>query len=130
MLLSAQGIPRRWLRATVLRHAWLAGLIASLCASAAAAQVNAPACIGTQLHIEGEITSRWADALERVCQALSSRTDLDRSAYVRVIAIAHDQLLIAIRLADGRATERRVRTPDELAFTIEALVVLPRWPAP
>jgi hypothetical protein len=96
----------------------------------AAQQVDTTACARLQLHVEGALRSHWSAALARLCSSLALRTDLDRSAYIRAAASAHGQLRLVITLADGRTTERQVHTTEELSRTLEALLVLPNWPAP
>lgn len=84
-------------------------------------------CIDPRVDVHGDVDARWLPALVDACEALARMTDGDPTARVRVAGDGRD-LVVEVRLADGRGALRRVRAPADLRATLEALLVVP--PAP
>jgi hypothetical protein len=94
---------------------------------AAVPQPNAAAeqsCAAGRVQIAGSISARWFANVARLCAELPTMKDADASARLR-IAPDGDAVVLSVVLGDGRATSRRVRTPDELPLSVEALIAIP-----
>jgi hypothetical protein len=89
------------------------------------AQTGVDACEAPRLHVEGAIGGRWVEPVSRLCGELATRPDLDHSAQLRLTAADRDEVEVHVALADGRTADRRVRDPEALRWTIEALLALP-----
>ena len=89
---------------------------------------DARACVDGRVQIESGLAERWSAGLAQLCEELPSMKDADPSARLH-IAPDGDALILQVALADGRSASRRVRTPDELALTVEALTALPLKPS-
>jgi hypothetical protein len=86
-------------------------------------------CSDGRLRVDGELSEDWRNSVVRLCDALSKMRDVDPSVRLRIVP-ADDDVLVEATLGDGRAAIRRVHSPDDLAFTVEALVALPAEPTP
>jgi len=83
---------------------------------------------GIPVQIETPLSPRWGHALDAACTVLASHSDIDRSAQVSIAPVPESNVLqLVVVLADGRKTQRTVYAPHELAFTLEALLLLPVW---
>jgi len=112
--------------------AWL--VVLGVKASAVCAQARG--CANVSVEVTGDLDPRWTSALTRACAQLASHTDLDTSARLTVFSFGSrpvpanlpSPVQLTAKLADGRSAQRLVRVPQELAHTLEALLVLPPWP--
>ena len=128
--------PRVW---TVKLGVWLVCVLgtSSLAAHAAAApEESGNVCEEPRVRIEGRPSERWLEAIARACDELSTMSDRDTSATVRMLP-SDDDLIVEVVLADGRSALRRVKSPLGLRSALEALLTLPpansptpRAPAP
>jgi hypothetical protein len=100
-----------------------------LCSGAASAQDSARVCAQGRVRIEGSLNERWLASIARVCEELPAMKDVDPSAQLRIKPDG-DAIELEATLGDGRRTSRRVRTPDELGWTVEALTVIPAQAPP
>ncbi len=82
------------------------------------------ACSDSRVTIEGELPGAWLEPVLELCDAMIGMPDIDSSARVRVVA-AQDGILLEVTLADGRSAIRRVRAPERLHRTVEALLTVP-----
>ncbi|MBI5532145.1 MAG: hypothetical protein HY898_05500 [Deltaproteobacteria bacterium] len=92
-------------------------------AEARAADPASP-CEAARLEVDEHIDPVWLDALATACEGLKRIPDVDPMAHVRV-APGTEGVLVEVRLTDGRAALRRVRSPSDLARTLEALLTVP-----
>jgi hypothetical protein len=79
--------------------------------------------------VEGTMNKAFIDPVLRLCESLSSRHDVDESIRLRIVP-AGEECIVEATLPDGRVALRRVRSPDDLAPTVDALVLLPPRPPP
>jgi len=91
--------------------------------TAGAARAGVGGCAELGVRIDGEPSAQWRALVERACLDIDKRFT-DPGARTRIVPIDRD-LTIEVTLADGRSTTRRVRNPDTLRATLEALVQLP-----
>lgn len=104
----------------------LAGVM--LCASNHVAA--AESCADPRVSVQGELDPRWLAPVIDLCEALKALPDLDPQAKLRLVPKGAD-IVVEVRLADGRTALRRVGSPDELRLTVEALMTtLPTPPPP
>jgi hypothetical protein len=80
------------------------------------------------VQIESGLAERWSASIAQLCEELPTMNDADPSVRLH-IAPDGDALILQVALVDGRSASRRVRTPEELAFTVEALTALPLTPS-
>jgi hypothetical protein len=80
------------------------------------------------VQIEPGLSERWRASIVQLCEELPAMRDADPAARLR-IAPDGDAAILQVSLTDGRSTSRHVRTPDELALTVEALTLLPLKPS-
>lgn len=87
-------------------------------------QARADACADARVRVEGELDSRWLVPIVEMCDWLPSLRDLDPSASLRVVPSGAD-VVLEVRLADGRSALRRLASPVDLRTTVEALLTVP-----
>lgn len=104
---------------------WASSAAVLLCPGAAGAEDQVPSCGSPQVTVEGVLDERWIEPLTRLCERLANGADVDRSARLRVVTAGSD-VIIEATLSDGRTTLRRVRSPDDLQLTVEALTTVPQ----
>lgn len=91
--------------------------------TARVARAGADGCAALGIRVEGELSAQWQAVLERACLDIDERFT-DATAHTRITPVDRD-LTVAVTLADGRSTSRRVHVPEALRPTLEALIVLP-----
>lgn len=102
----------------------LAGVM--LCASQHVAA--AETCTDPRISVQGELDPRWLAPVIDLCETLRALPDLDPEAKLRLVPRGPD-IVVEVRLADGRVALRRVGSPEELRGTVEALMtILPSPP--
>jgi hypothetical protein len=103
----------------VLVHARVAGAAGSA------------ACDGPRVRADEGAGTMWAHAAASAEKALRSRRDVDRCVSVEVRA-SESVAVVRVSLPDGREATRRCAAPEDLATTLEPLVVVlaPRAPSP
>jgi hypothetical protein len=79
------------------------------------------------VRIEGALSKRWSTSVARLCTELPAMKDADTSAWLRITPDG-EAVILNVVLGDGRATSRRVRRPDELSLSVEALTAIPSKP--
>ena len=102
----------------------LVGTTAILFGIGAAPAPERATCGRAQLHVEGDLSASWLEALRQVCADLGNTDDVDPSARLRITP-AGAEVIVDVELADGRMARRRVHGPADLRLTLEALVTLP-----
>lgn len=83
-------------------------------------------CADPRVEI-GEVAARWLSPLAATCEAMRTWRDRDRSARLRVAASGED-VVVEVRLGDGRGALRLIKNPIDLQPTIEALLTVPPSP--
>jgi hypothetical protein len=81
---------------------------------------------GASLAIEADapVRARWPGLADRLRRAFDGRDDIDRGA--RVALSSHGgAVTVDVALPDGRSATRSVSRPEEVAPTLEALLLLP-----
>jgi hypothetical protein len=93
-----------------------------LCAGSALAE-RAP---GAPLAIEADasVRARWPDLVDRLRAAFEGRDDIDQCARVE-ISSHRGAILVDVALPDGRSAARSVSQREDVAPTLEALLLLP-----
>ncbi len=99
----------------------------SIAQPVAAANEDWVACEAAGIHIEHSPGAEWRTAVLDVCSEFHSMPDVDPAATVQFSG-DQQELLLSVRLRDGRTAQRRIRSPEALRNAVEALVVMP--PAP
>jgi len=82
------------------------------------------ACSNAQLEVVNSLPSPWLAPVVKVCERLETLKDVDPSAHLRIVR-SGEQVVVEVSLLDGRSALRRVRRPEDLQSTVEALVVVP-----
>jgi hypothetical protein len=79
------------------------------------------------LDIEADpaVESRWPELVDRVHDALDGRDDLDGRASVK-LTVQGGWIAVEVVLPDGRSARRLVTRAEDVAPTLEALLLLPR----
>ncbi|MDB4986078.1 MAG: hypothetical protein JWN04_1256 [Myxococcaceae bacterium] len=116
--------PLRRRRATPLRSLLLASGVSLAAARTTAHAQPGSACAEQRLRVEGTLAPQWFSPVVKLCEALATMADVDPSAQLRVVG-AGDDVIVEVTLGDGRSTLRRVRVPNDLPLTVEALVAIP-----
>lgn len=104
-----------------------AGSVAILCCALFARVAradNAPVCPNGRVIVQGALGEEWLEPVARVCEHFGNIRDSDPSATLLIVP-SGDEIEARATLGDGRTAVRRVRSPNELEMTVEALVVLP-----
>jgi hypothetical protein len=93
------------------------------------------------IEADASVTARWPGLLRHVREAFDARDDIDRCARVtltlgaaasgrrvdRTPALSpFESIAVEVELPDGRFASRSVSRPEDLAPTLEALLLLPR----
>lgn len=99
---------------------------AAALSSAGAARAGSAGC-DDRVRVEGDVSALWMDAIRSACAALSGTEGTDPTARVRIAQVDGD-LAIEVTLADGRFAARRLRSPENVRATLEALLVVPPRP--
>jgi len=81
-------------------------------------------CDGARVNVEAALAPRWSRTLPSVCELVRGLADADSSAQLSLRPNGKDLIVIAA-LPDGRRAERRLRDPEDLLATVEALFVVP-----
>jgi hypothetical protein len=103
---------------------WASSAAVFLCSRAADAEAPDAACADPRVVVEGALDARWLEPLTRLCEQLAASKDLDPSARLRFVPAGPD-VIIEATLGDGRSALRRVRSPEDLRLTVEALTAVP-----
>jgi hypothetical protein len=84
-----------------------------------------------RLTVDGALSPDWAAAAIALRAQLETRSDLDADARVTILSTG-DAVVVHVSLPDGRSTVRRVVRPEDLATTVEILLMVPplRKPQP
>ncbi|MFT3926861.1 MAG: hypothetical protein QM778_30225 [Myxococcales bacterium] len=85
------------------------------------------ACANARLEVVNSLPSPWLAPVVEVCERLETMKDVDPSAHLRIVR-SGEQVVVEVSLLDGRSALRRVRRPEDLQATVEALVVVPPDP--
>jgi hypothetical protein len=85
---------------------------------------HATTCVDPRVEVRGELAPRWLEPVLDLCDALGKLSDLDPDARLRLVP-AEDDVIVEVRLPDGRSTMRRLHSADDLRLTVEALMTLP-----
>jgi hypothetical protein len=105
----------------------LTGILVVLCARRAFA--DAPPCASMAIEADASVSARWPGLIDRVREAFEARDDIDRCA--RVSLTMHGATItVAAVLPDGRSAARSVSRQDDIAPTLEALLLVPQPNAP
>jgi hypothetical protein len=102
-----------------------AGLLTAfaLTISNAAAAAEGP-CEDPRLEVQKPLGAPWEDALRATCKDLPRGADGDPEAHVKVRELGNE-LVLEVRLADGREAVRLVKSPEALPQTLDAVLRLP-----
>jgi hypothetical protein len=100
----------------------------ALTPQAARAQTGPSPCAPAHIRLAAPLPDAWAARVGSLCEQLSRRGDLDPSAELEISPGEHGGLALHAQLSDGRSALRYVDSPDALALTAEALLVLPAPP--
>jgi hypothetical protein len=105
---------------------WASSAAVFLCPRAAQGEGHDAdaACVDPRVVVEGALDARWLEPLTRLCEQLPAIKDMDPSARLRFVAAGPD-VIIEATLGEGRSALRRLRSPDDLRLTVEALTVAP-----
>jgi hypothetical protein len=122
-------LPLRWVRQNIRTvRTWVSQAAALACgfflSSNALAEESETVCEDSRVRIQGRPDDRWIEPIVRACEELQLLPDRDPTAHVRILASAHE-LIVEVALNDGRSTLRRVRSPEALQSTLEALLTVP-----
>lgn len=88
------------------------------------ATAEEPPCADPRLEILEPLGSPWEDALRASCKDLPRGPDGDPDAHVKLRPLG-GELVLEVRLADGREAVRLVKTADGLPATLDAVLRLP-----
>ncbi len=118
--------------ASQAHRAWLCaicagGLIGSaggFAASGVRAEDTGPLCVDSRVAVDSALSDEWSVAVRRLCTVLSTWTDADPSAHMRLTPSGRD-IILEVDTGDGRAAFRRVHAPEDLELVVEALMTLP-----
>ncbi|HEX3597768.1 MAG TPA: hypothetical protein VHU80_21815 [Polyangiaceae bacterium] len=80
------------------------------------------ACRAAHVSVDGELDTDWRESVERLCEELSTMTDVDSSALLNIVQAGHD-VQVKVTLVGGRTALRVVHSPDDLLTIVEALTV-------
>lgn len=83
-----------------------------------------PPCADPRLEILEPLGAPWDDALRASCRDLPRGADGDPDAHVKLRPLG-GELVLEVRLADGREAVRLVKTADGLPSTLDAVLRLP-----
>lgn len=81
-------------------------------------------CEDPRLEVQTPLGAPWEDALHATCKDLPRGADGDPDAHVKIRALG-GELVLEVRLADGREAVRLVKTPEALPSTLDAVLRLP-----
>lgn len=101
-----------------------AALLVALAVLMTAQAAAATTCADPRLEVRGELAPHWLGPVLELCDALGTFSDVDPSARLRIVPEGQE-VIVEVRLTDGRNTLRRVRSPADLRMTVEALLTVP-----
>lgn len=81
-------------------------------------------CSGIPLVVDESVQPVWYQAVRAACDTIGTHGEVDRSASIHMAQRGED-LVVSVRLPDGRSAERRISRSESVAPTLEALVLLP-----
>lgn len=105
----------------------LVATLAGFCPHAALALERS--CPGMTIEPDAGFRARFPDLLERIQNEFMARVDLDACARVE-LGLAGDAITVSVTLPDGRAASRSVNRREDVAPTLQALLLVPDRPAP
>ncbi|MFO0728325.1 MAG: hypothetical protein U1E65_31380 [Myxococcota bacterium] len=85
-------------------------------------------CEDPGVRVQGQVSDRWATSIGQACHAVQDLADRDREARVKIMAATSEVLVVEVALRDGRTAVRRLKDPETLTPTLEALLTLPPTP--
>jgi len=115
-------------RRTALSAASLAILAGVCCPSRATAAERG--CPGVSIESDAGFRARFSDLLERLQSELATRSDIDACARIALHVDGNSLITMSVRLLDGRTTSRTVTRADDVAPTLQALLLVPLPPPP
>ncbi|HEX2669790.1 MAG TPA: hypothetical protein VHM25_02905, partial [Polyangiaceae bacterium] len=83
------------------------------------------ACPGVNIEADAGFRARFSDLLERIQSELATRSDLDACARITLHVDGDSLITMSVRLLDGRTTSRSVTRADDVAPTLQALLLVP-----
>ena len=88
------------------------------------AHADESSCSDARIRLTEPLAPMWASALRAACPGLPRGAEGDSGAEVHVRPLG-GELVLDVRLADGREAVRIVKTPDLLASTLDAVLRIP-----
>jgi hypothetical protein len=98
----------------------IAALLVSWCVQARAA----PDCSAPEIEADAGVSARFPDLAARVRAAFAQRADVDRCARVQLVT-RDGGFSVEVTLADGRRAARSATHSEDIASTLEALLLVP-----
>src|SRR5215471_2904341 len=81
-------------------------------------------CAPLAIDADASVRARWPGLEHQLCAAFDGRADIDRGARVE-LSSQGAAVTIDVALPDGRSAARSVSRREDVAPTLEALLVLP-----
>jgi hypothetical protein len=131
--MKASGVRREYERARVMRgraqtiSTGLAAILGLLSTPALFAAEST--CSSVAVEADPVVRGRWPELTTELREAFNGRGDLDVCARVQLTSI-EGSLAVEVALPDGRSASRHVKHREDVAPTIEALLLLPRASEP
>lgn len=82
-------------------------------------------CATVAVEGDAPLRERWPELLGRVRTDLTARADMDACAHVELSLEAGSGIGVLVTLPDGRTASRTVTRPDDVAPTLQALLLVP-----
>jgi hypothetical protein len=86
-------------------------------------------CPGVSIESDARFRAHFSDLLVRLQSELATRPDIDTCARIACHFDGESLITISVKLPDGRTTSRSVTRADDVAPTLQALLLVP-LPAP
>lgn len=99
-------------------------VLASVC-GASPAWAAERTCPFVSIESDSAFRARFSDLLDRLQRELASRSDIDACARIVFHLEGDSVITMSVQLPDGRTTSRSVTRPDDIAPTLQALLLVP-----
>src|SRR5271167_3698729 len=101
----------------------LTGILAVFCPRPVFA--DDPSCSAVTIDAEASVSTLWPGLLSHVREAFEGRDDIDRCALVE-LRVRDASITVEVVLPDGRSAVRPVSRREDVAPTLEALLLVPQ----
>jgi len=114
---------------TLRRAAQISALVGILGGSEGLARATHTACSPMAVEADSAVLAQWPELPAEVRGAFSAREDIDACARVS-LGMSDGAIALRVLLPDGRAASRFASQREDVVPMLEALLLVPRHPAP